>query len=64
MFRRTTDFDWIREQTNIESLNLKITRTAEIAPDRPLIHVFFGKYVGCNDLRPGLNQVYGSTIFA
>jgi hypothetical protein len=64
MFRRTTNFGRIRQQTNIPALNLKITRTAEIAPDNRLICVLFGKYMGRDGLRPDLNQVNVSTIFA
>ena len=55
MFRRTTNFGRIRQQTNIRALNLKIRKTAKIAPDNGLISAFFGKYMGCDGLRPDLN---------
>jgi len=55
MFRRTTESGRIRQQTNIPVSNLKIRKTAEIAPDNGLISAFFGKYMGCDGLRPDLN---------
>jgi hypothetical protein len=64
MFRRTTNFGRTRQQINIQALNLKIRRTAEIAPDNGLISAIFGRYMGRDGLRPALNQVDVSTIFA
>jgi hypothetical protein len=64
MFRRTTNFGRTRQQINIQALNLKIRRTAEIAPDNGLIRAFFSTYMGRDGLRPALNQVNVSTIFA